>query len=203
MLDREKKYVSRHQHYSARCPGSIFSPRRIVPQSAGYLGQNARYRSPHGAVVPAPARAATGDTLMVNGRTLAVAVTLPRLPGRRPGGAGDAWPAMRCLRARPAVGRAPALLAVSGLQPGPMTARPWRTCWPSTWPIGVRAGYARRDRERRARQVRRGAPGAAALPMRAAAAGGAQSRAALVEATVGAEKRAPCAGRCATMATGR
>ena len=55
---------------------------------------------------------------------------------------------------------------------------------------GVRAGNARRDRERRARQVLRGAPGAAALLMRAAAAGGATSRAALVEATSGPEKRA-------------
>ena len=35
---------------------------------------------------------------------------------------------------------------------------------------GVRAGNARRDRERRARQVRRGAPGAAALLIRPAAA---------------------------------
>ena len=184
-----------HRTTVSRLPGT----KRALPVAARCCGAKPATTF----VVPAPARAATGDTLMVNGRTLAVAVTLPRLPGRRPGGAGDAWPAMRCLRARPAVGRAPALLAVSGLQPGPMTARPWRTCWPSTWPIGVRAGYARRDRERRARQVRRGAPGAAALPMRAAAAGGAQSRAALVEATVGAEKRAPCAGRCATMATGR
>jgi hypothetical protein len=62
----------------------------------------------------------------------------------------------------------------------------------------------RRDRERRARQVRRGAPGAAAVMLHAAV-GGARSRASLIDRyrLDGAERHAPCAGRCATMATGR
>ena len=56
----------------------------------------------------------------------------------------------------------------------------------------MRAGNARRDRERRARQVRRGAPGAAAVLQHAAAAGGATCRAALIDRyrLDGAEKRA-------------
>jgi len=52
---------------------------------------------------------------------------------------------------------------------------------------GVRAG---RERSRRARQVARGAPGAAVLLLRTAAAGGALSRAALIEGVSGAERRA-------------
>ena len=192
MLDREKNYVSPHQHYSARCPGSIFPPQRIVPQSAGYLRSKralpiaarccgAKARDDVCGAGPRARRhwrCTHGQRADAGRRCHAAAPA-----GAAPGGAGDAWPAMRRLRARAAVGRAPALLAVSRLQPDPMTARPWRACWPCMWPIGVRAGCARRAR-------RRGAPGAAALPMRAAAAGGAQSRAALVEAAVGAPRNA-------------
>lgn len=46
---------------------------------------------------------------------------------------------------------------------------------------GVRAGNARRDRDRRARQVARGAPGAAAVLRHEAATGGAPSRAYLAD----------------------
>ena len=59
---------------------------------------------------------------------------------------------------------------------------------------GVRAGKTRRGT--RARQV---APGAAAVLLRAAADGGALSRAYLVDLASG----APWRGRCATMATDR
>ena len=126
MLDREKKCVSPHQHYSARCPRSIFPPQRIVPQSAGYLGQMRVTGRRDGAVAlirarddvcggGPRARAATGDALRsTGGRWPSLSRCQPA--GAAPGGAGDAWPAMRCLRARAAVGRAPTLLAVSGLQ---------------------------------------------------------------------------------------
>ena len=140
-------------------------------------------------VAPAPARAAAGDTLMVNGRPLAVVALLPRLPGRRraarvtpdpPCGACERalrWDlprrCWRCPDCRQTYDRA----ALADLLAEHVAD-------------GVRAGNTRRDRERRARQVRRGAQGAAALLMRAAAAGGAPSRAGLVEATSGAEKRA-------------
>ena len=56
---------------------------------------------------------------------------------------------------------------------------------------GVRAGRARRGcGTRRNRQVARGAPGAAAVLLRAAADGGALSRAYLVDLASGAERRA-------------
>ena len=55
---------------------------------------------------------------------------------------------------------------------------------------GVRAGKTRRNRSSRARQVVRGAPGAAAVLLRVAADGGALSRAALLEGVTGAERRA-------------
>ena len=54
----------------------------------------------------------------------------------------------------------------------------------------MRAGRARRNRVSRGRQVVRGAPGAAAVLLRAAAAGGALSRAALLAGVTGAERRA-------------
>ena len=54
----------------------------------------------------------------------------------------------------------------------------------------MRAGKTRRNRSSRARQVVRGAPGAAAVLLRAAADGGALSRAALLEGVTGAERRA-------------
>ena len=54
----------------------------------------------------------------------------------------------------------------------------------------VRADNARRDQVRRARQVRRGAPGAAVILHRAVAEGGALSRAALLEAVTGPERHA-------------
>ena len=55
---------------------------------------------------------------------------------------------------------------------------------------GVRAGNTRRDRGTRVRQVVRGAPGAAAVLLRAVDAGGALSRAALLNGVTGAERRA-------------
>ena len=55
---------------------------------------------------------------------------------------------------------------------------------------GVRAGRARPNRASRNRQVVRGAPGAAAVLLRAAADGGALSRAALLAGVAGAERRA-------------
>ena len=140
-------------------------------------------------VVPAPARATVGDTLMVNGRPLAVAALLPRLPGRRP--AARVTPDPPCGACERALR-------------WDVPQRCWRCpdCHQTydraaladllTEHVAdsMRAGNARRDRDRRARQVRRGAPGAAALLMRAAEAGGALSRAALLEATSGPEKRA-------------
>lgn len=139
--------------------------------------------------MPAPARAATGDTLMVNGRPLAVVALLLRLPGRRPAARVTPDPpcgaceralrwdvprrCWRCPECRQTYDSA----ALAELLAEHVTD-------------GVRAGNARRDRERRARQVLRGAPGAAALLMRAAADGGALSRAVLFEATSGPEKRA-------------
>ena len=64
-------------------------------------------------VVPVPARADVGDTVMVGGRPLAVAHLLPRLPGRA---------AVRHLRKRPALGCLAPLLVVSGL-PRPLPRR--------------------------------------------------------------------------------
>ena len=54
----------------------------------------------------------------------------------------------------------------------------------------MRAGRARRNRVSRGRQVVRGAPGAAAVLLRAAAAGGALSHAALLAGVTGAARRA-------------
>ena len=51
-------------------------------------------------------------------------------------------------------------------------------------------GGGRRERDRRHRQIARGAPGAAVLLLRTAAAGGALLRAALVAGVRGAERRA-------------
>ena len=142
-------------------------------------------------VVPAPARAAAGDTLMVNGRALVVAALLPRLPGRRPAARVTPDPpcgtceralrwdvprsCWRCPDCRQTYDRA----ALADLLAEHVTD-------------GVRAGNARRDRERRVRQVRRGAPGAAAVLHHAAATGGARSRDALVDRyrLDGAERRA-------------
>lgn len=55
---------------------------------------------------------------------------------------------------------------------------------------GVRASNTRRNRSSRTRQVVRGAPGAAAVLLRAADAGGALSRSALLDSVTGAERRA-------------
>ena len=140
-------------------------------------------------VMPAPARAAVGDTLMAGGRPLAVVALLPRLPGRR-----------RAARVTPD----PPCGACERALRWEVPERCWRCpdcrqtydsaalaeLLAEHMADGVRVGNARRDRERRARQVLRGAPGAAALLMRAAADGGARRRAVLVEATSGPEKRA-------------
>ena len=55
---------------------------------------------------------------------------------------------------------------------------------------GIRAGKARREKGSRARQIARGAPGASVVLVRAAADGGALSRAVLLGTVTGPERRA-------------
>lgn len=139
-------------------------------------------------VAAVPARAAVGDTITVGGRALAVAHLLPHLPGRRrtarvtPDPPCDAceralrWDVATLAWQCPTCGQDYDRAALAALLTEHVRD-------------GVRADRDR-DRERRARLVRRGAPGAAALLIRAAAAGGVLSRAELIEAATGPEKRA-------------
>ena len=140
-------------------------------------------------VVPVPARAGVGVTVMVDGRPLAVAHLLPRQPGR--GRAARATAAPSC-------GTCESALRWDAL----------RRCWwcpdcHARYPAAaladllrehlvdaVRAGKARRNRAARAQQVARGAPGAAAVLLRAAADGGAPGRHDLFSRVDGPERRA-------------
>ena len=138
-------------------------------------------------VTPAPD---PGDTLLLDGRPHMVLHRLPKLPGRRsavrvtddlPCGACEAAPlrydAPRrrwwCPSCRMAYDRA-ALADLAGEHVAD----------------GVRVGKARRASGTRARQVARGAPGASVVLLRAAADGGALSRAYLLGTVNGPERRA-------------
>jgi len=139
-------------------------------------------------VVPVP-RCEPGDTVMVDGRPHLVLFHLPRLAGRP-------------LAAR-VTHDPPCRLCEAPLR-WELPRRTW--CCPDCHDTptrehlqewcrehvadGVRAGKARRDRDRRTRQVARGAPGAGAVLLRAAATGGAPSRAYLADRLAGAERRA-------------
>ena len=131
-----------------------------------------------------------GATLLVDGVPCVVVAKLPKLRGRLP-----------AVRVSPD-------LPCGVCEAASLRFDPARRCWccPSCRTTygraaladltaehvadGARAGHARRDRQRRTRQVRRGAPGAAAVLLRAAADGGTLSRAALVDLVTGAERRA-------------
>ena len=142
-------------------------------------------------VLSAPARTRPGATLLLDDAPHLVLHLLPRLPGRALAARLTADP--------------PCRLCEAPLQWAP-PARRWECpeCAdvPTTEQLadwarehvrdGVRAGRARRGRGRgtRNRQVARGAPGAAAVLLRAAADGGALSRAYLVDLASGAERRA-------------
>ena len=134
-------------------------------------------------VTPAPD---PGDTLLIDGRPAVVLYRLPAVPGRPP------------------AARVTADLPCGTCEAGPLRYDALRRRWrcPSCRTAydaaaladlarehvadGVRAGRARRGRGTRARQVARGAPGAAAVLLAAAADGGAPSRAYLVERLTGA-----------------
>ena len=140
-------------------------------------------------VLSAPARTRPGATLLLDDAPHLVLHLLPRLPGRALAARLTADP--------------PCRLCEAPLQWAP-PARRWECpeCAdvPTTEQLadwarehvrdGVRAGRARRGRGTRNRQVARGAPGAAAVLLRAAADGGALSRAYLVDLASGAERRA-------------
>ena len=137
-------------------------------------------------VAPVPPPARPDDTVMVDGHPMVVLRLLPHLRGRPPAArltpCGTCEAALRydALRRRWCCtecqsgyeGEALADLAREHVRDG------------------VRAGSARRNRASRGRQVVRGAPGAAAVLLRAAADGGALSRAALLAGVTGAERRA-------------
>ena len=140
-------------------------------------------------VVRVRARAAVGDTVMVDGRPLAVVALLPRLPGRR-------------LVAR-ATGDPPCGTCESALHWETLSRR-WKCpqCHASYDAAaladllrehladGLLAGKGRRNRAARARQVVRGAPGAVELLQRAADEGGAPGRHDLFGRVDGPERRA-------------
>ncbi|MDE0023081.1 MAG: hypothetical protein OXP69_01575 [Spirochaetaceae bacterium] len=136
-------------------------------------------------VVPVAPRTVVGGTVMVAGRPAVTLQLLPRLAGRPRSARVTYEPSCRLCEA-----------SLHWQQP----ARGWRclACddTPSTEQLaewarehvgdGVSGGRGRR----RLRQVARGAPGAAVLLLRTAAAGGALSRAALIDGASGAERQA-------------
>ncbi|MCY4482823.1 MAG: hypothetical protein OXC12_08115 [Spirochaetaceae bacterium] len=140
-------------------------------------------------VAPVPPQARPGDTVLVDGRPEVVLRLLPHLRGRPP--------AARLTSDLPC-GTCEEPLSYDALR------RQWRCSeCRSTYDgealgelvrehvrDGVRAGKSRRERGTRARQVARGAPGAAAVLLRAAAAGGAPGRAVLLREVTGPERRA-------------
>ena len=126
-------------------------------------------------VVPVRARAAIGDTVMVHGRPAVVVELLPREPGRA--------------RAARVTHDPPCRACERSLQ-YEVPRRRWRC--PSCNTVFAPASLAAvcREAERNARQLQSGIPGAMALLQRAAAAGGAESRDALLAAATGAERHA-------------
>ena len=140
-------------------------------------------------VAPVPPPARPGDTVMVNGRAALTLHLLPRLAGRPPAARVTHDP--------------PCRLCEAALR-WELAARRWRCSECADAPAaevlaawarehtadGVRAGRTRRRGVSRQRQIARGAPGAAAVLRRAAADGGALSRAALLAGVAGAERRA-------------
>ena len=140
-------------------------------------------------VAPVPPQARPGDTVLVDGCPEVVLQQLPHLRGRPP--------AARLTADLPC-GTCEAPLRYDALR------RRWRCSeCQSAYDQealadlvrehvgdGVRAGKARRARGTRNRQVARGAPGAAVVLLRAAATGGAPSRAALLRDVAGPERRA-------------
>ena len=140
-------------------------------------------------VVPVPVRAGVGDTVMVDGRPLAVVHLLPRLPGRgRAARATAAPPCGTCESALrwDAVRRGWCCPDCNARYPAEALADLLREHLVD----GIRAGKARRNRGTRAQQVARGAPGAAVVLLRAAAAGGAPGRRDLFARVDGPERRA-------------
>ena len=139
-------------------------------------------------VVPVP-RCDPGATVTVDGRPALVLFLLPRLPGRPLAARVTHAPPCRLCEA-PLRWRLPARrwkCSECGDRP---TAEHLADLVREHVADGVRHGRARRERETRARQVARGAPGAAAVLLRAAADGGAPSRAYLSDRLTGAERRA-------------
>ena len=140
-------------------------------------------------VAPVPARAAVGDTITAGGRPLAVARLLPRLPGRRRTARVTPDPPCRACQ------RALRWDVATLVWQCPTCRQDYdRAALADLLTEHVRdgglAGNSHPRRKRRARMIRRGVPGAAALLIRAAAAGGALNRAQLLEATTGPERRA-------------
>ena len=144
-------------------------------------------------VVPVLARAAIGDTVMVDGRPLAVVRLLPRRRVRA-SRTTAAPPCGICERALrwDAVRRGWCCPDCNARYPAEALADLLREHLVD----GIRAGKARRNRAARAQQVTRGAPGAAAVLLRDAADGGAPGRHDLF-----ARSGARSGGRCATPAT--
>ena len=141
-------------------------------------------------VAPVPPQARPGDTVLVDGRPEVVLRLLPHLRGRPP--------AARLTADLPC-GTCEEPLSYDALR------RQWRCSeCRSTYAgealaelarehvrDGVRAGKSRRERGTRTRQVARGAPGAAAVLLRAAAAGGAHGPSCcLLREVTGPERRA-------------
>ena len=130
-----------------------------------------------------------GDTLLVDGKPHVVLFRLPKLPGRQP--AVRVTPDLPCGACeQPLCYDAP--------------ARRWRCSGCRTrydrtalfdlvtehLQDGARAGKARREADRHGRQVARGAPGAAAVLLGAAADGGAAGKYDLIRRVDGPERRA-------------
>ena len=126
-------------------------------------------------VVPVRARAVVGDTVMVHGRPAVVVDLLAREPGRpRTARVTHDPPCRACERS----------LQYEALH------RRWRCPGCDTIYAPASLAAMSRQAERSARQLQRGTPGAIAMLRRAADAGGAASREALLEAVTGAERHA-------------
>ena len=138
-------------------------------------------------VAPVPMRSRVGDTVWVDRRPGLVLHLLPRLAGRPLAARVTCDPPCRLCQAPLRWLRSGWCCSACSDVPDSESLAAW--CREHVRD-GVRAGSTRRNHPSRARQVARGAPGAAAVLLRAAEHGGALSRSALLAAVTGPERRA-------------
>ena len=141
-------------------------------------------------VAPVAAGAVVGATVLVDGRGHLVLALLSRLRGRPAAARVTADPP--CRQCAAALGWEPAGKRWACAECGTAAAAEELAAWVrESGAAGLRAGAAaRRGAGSRAHQVERGIPGAAAVLLRAVAAGGATSREDLLASVGGAERQA-------------